>query len=471
LKAREAERAALEDLEALEARLAGVADALDRIQRGQGASESETARLIDRRAVLLQGGEHRERLLGQLRQRLSALEGEEAERQALWETLAKEREGVQKRRDEARRGREEAAEILGGIVERRRMIELRLRAIRKELADLEEQPADPLELVELRDIETRARATLDAVRIHIEALRVRQIRLREVAGEAGRELEAARAREAHLRATLDEAKQNLANLAVEETEIRLRLERVCEDLARFSDATERQAMAADRPELSGGVDPTRRADELALELEKMGPINPLAAEEYSNLDERHTHISDQLGDLEASRDEVRKVVAALDQEIEGLFMVAFAEVGKNYQEFFSILFPGGSGALELTDPSKPLETGLEIKAQPMGKKVSRLSLLSGGERSLAALAFLFAVFKARPSPFYILDEVEAALDDANLRRFLRLVDEFRGSAQLLIVTHQQQTMESADVLYGVTMEPGGSSQALTKRMDEVKLEV
>ncbi len=118
----------------------------------------------------------------------------------------------------------------------------------------------------------------------------------------------------------------------------------------------------------------------------------------------------------------------------------------------------------LTEPDDLLTTGVDIEAQPLGKKVGRLSLLSGGERSLAALAFLFAVFKARPSPFYILDEVEAALDDANLRRFLRLVDEFRRTAQLVIVTHQQQTMEAADILYGVTMEPGGSSQVIAKRM-------
>ena len=116
------------------------------------------------------------------------------------------------------------------------------------------------------------------------------------------------------------------------------------------------------------------------------------------------------------------------------------------------------------EPDRPGTSGVDIKAQPLGKKVSRLQLLSGGERSLAALAFLFAVFKARPSPFYILDEVEAALDDANLRRFLKLIDAFRGSAQLMVITHQQQTMESADVLYGVTMEPGGSSKVIAKRM-------
>jgi chromosome segregation protein len=359
--------------------------------------------------------------------------------------------------------------VLGGIIERRRMLDQRHATIRNELNDLTERPADPAELTELRDIEATARATLDVVKSHIDTLRERQIHLREVAGEAGSRLAEARAREAALRSALETARDRLSKLAVEETEIRLRHERVAENLRRDADADEEQALRAEAPPLEAGVDPVRRSNELAIEIQKMGPINPLAAEEYRELDERHTHISDQLGDLDASRSELRKIITALDAEIEGLFVAAFEEVGKNYEQFFSVLFPGGRGRLTLADPSKPLDTGLEIQAQPMGKKVSKLSLLSGGERSLAALAFLFAVFKARPSPFYIMDEVEAALDDANLRRFLRLVDEFRGNAQLLIITHQQQTMQTADILYGVTMEPGGSTKALAKRMEDLSV--
>jgi chromosome segregation protein len=145
-------------------------------------------------------------------------------------------------------------------------------------------------------------------------------------------------------------------------------------------------------------------------------------------------------------------------------------VAQAYQRYFAILFPGGRGRIRLTDPDDP-HSGLLIEAQPLGKKVSQLTLLSGGERSLAALAFLFSIFEARPSPFYVLDEVEAALDDSNLRRFLRIVDEFRQRAQLLIVTHQQQTMEAADVLYGVTMEPGGSSQVVRKDMSAVGIDL
>jgi chromosome segregation protein len=164
------------------------------------------------------------------------------------------------------------------------------------------------------------------------------------------------------------------------------------------------------------------------------------------------------------------VIKALDDEIEQRFQAAFAEVAEAYQRYFSILFPGGRGRIRLTDPEDP-HSGLVIDAQPLGKKVSQLTLLSGGERSLAALAFLFSIFEARPSPFYVLDEVEAALDDANLRRFLRIVDEFRQRAQLLIVTHQQQTMEAADVLYGVTMEPGGSSQVIRKAMTPIGIDL
>lgn len=196
----------------------------------------------------------------------------------------------------------------------------------------------------------------------------------------------------------------------------------------------------------------------------MGPVNPLAAEEYRELNERYEFLQAQLDDLEESRGELKKVIRALDERIQELFNVAYDEVASYYEQYFSILFPGGRGKISLTDPNNPLSTGVDIKAQPLGKKVSRLQLLSGGERSLAALAFLFAVFKARPSPFYLMDEVEAALDDANLRRFLNLVEDFRGSAQLIIITHQQQTMEAADILYGVTMEPGGSSKVIAKRM-------
>jgi chromosome segregation protein len=158
------------------------------------------------------------------------------------------------------------------------------------------------------------------------------------------------------------------------------------------------------------------------------------------------------------------VIRAVDTEIVNVFVAAFADVSQNFTNLFETLFPGGQGRLKLTDPENPLETGIEVEARPSGKNVRKLSLLSGGERSLTALAYLFAVFRSRPSPFYLMDEVEAALDDVNLLRFLDLVEEFRREAQLLIVSHQKRTMEVADTLYGVTMQPGGSSRCVSERV-------
>ena len=198
----------------------------------------------------------------------------------------------------------------------------------------------------------------------------------------------------------------------------------------------------------------------------MGPINPLALEEHDALLERHEFLQAQLEDVKASRRELNRVIKAVDQEIVSVFGQAFADVQQNFTDLFTTLFPGGSGKLQLTDPDDLLNTGIEMEARPSGKNVRRLSLLSGGERSLTALAFLFAVFRARPSPFYLMDEVEAALDDVNLHRFLDLVHEFRDEAQLLVVSHQKRTMEAADCLYGVSMPPGGSSRVVSQRVND-----
>ena len=168
--------------------------------------------------------------------------------------------------------------------------------------------------------------------------------------------------------------------------------------------------------------------------------------------------------MKSSRRDLTKVIRAVDSEIVNVFAAAFADVSQNFSALFETLFPGGTGSLKLTDPENLLDTGIEVEARPSGKNVRKLSLLSGGERSLTALAYLFAVFRARPSPFYVMDEVEAALDDVNLHRFLDLVHEFREEAQLIIVSHQKRTMEAADCLYGVTMQSGGSSRVLSERV-------
>jgi chromosome segregation protein len=230
------------------------------------------------------------------------------------------------------------------------------------------------------------------------------------------------------------------------------------------------AVAAPAPELPEQVGLAQHVRDLDRELRMLGPINPLALSEYEALLERHEFLTNQLDDVKHSRRELNRVIQAVNAEIVASFDAAFTDVARYFEELFALLFPGGSGRLYLSDPDDPLNTGVEVEARPSGKTPRRLSLLSGGERSLAALAFLFAVFRARPSPFYLLDEVEAALDDVNLHRFLDLLHEFRAEAQLLVVSHQKRTMESADVLYGVTMPPGGSSRVVSQRMRDLALE-
>ena len=461
---REEERRALEALESIEARISGGTDALDRLERSRSATDAEIVRLDDRRTSLIESEAEREAQIGQLRGRLAALEGEEAQGQRAWDELAARRQMVAGMKEDARRIQQEAAAANGAVVERRRLLERRLREVRGELQDQSARPVDPTLVARLADVEDASRRTLGLVRSHIEVLRGRQRDLRREAGDAGARLSEARVRFEELRSLMERTKDRLSALVLEGTELRMREDAVTEGLRRDADATEAEALAADAPEIDANLEPREVLEILQAELRRMGPINPLAADEYRQLSERHDFLEAQLDDLEQSRAELRKVVRVLDDEIVQAFTTAFEEVSGHFAEQFAVLFPGGKGRLRLTDPEHPLTTGVDLEAQPLGKRVSRLSLLSGGEKSLAALAFLFAVFKARPSPFYVLDEVEAALDDANLRRFLRLVDQFRGSAQLVIVTHQQRTMEAADVLYGVTMEPGASSQVVAKRM-------
>ncbi len=263
---------------------------------------------------------------------------------------------------------------------------------------------------------------------------------------------------------LDDARERARRAEVEDAEVRMRLESTVETLRRDQEVEPEVALAAPAPELPDGVAAGQRARTLDDELRKMGPINPLALEEFNELQERHEFLESQLDDVRATRRELSQVIHAVDQEIQNVFAAAFADVSGNFTELFTTLFPGGSGRLVLTNPDDLLNTGIEVEAKPSGKNVKKLSLLSGGERSLTALAYLFAVFRSRPSPFYVMDEVEAALDDVNLHRFLGLIDEFRKDAQLLIVSHQKRTMDAGDCLLGVSMHPGGSSKVVTERV-------
>jgi chromosome segregation protein len=198
--------------------------------------------------------------------------------------------------------------------------------------------------------------------------------------------------------------------------------------------------------------------------QQLGKVNPLALEEFAALEERHTFLSEQLEDLKKTRADLLLVVKEVDERVEQVFGEAFRDTAREFEGVFARLFPGGDGRLILTDPENMLTTGVDVEARPPGKKVKRLSLLSGGERSLTAVAMLVSIFKARPSPFYVMDEVEAALDDTNLQRLIRIMQELQESSQLIVITHQKRTMEVADALYGVSMQGDGVSKVISQRL-------
>ncbi|WP_413752633.1 chromosome segregation protein SMC [Streptomyces sp. R-74717] len=198
--------------------------------------------------------------------------------------------------------------------------------------------------------------------------------------------------------------------------------------------------------------------------QQLGKVNPLALEEFSALEERHKFLSEQLEDLKKTRADLIQVIKEVDERVEQVFTEAYRDTAREFEGVFSRLFPGGEGRLILTDPDNMLATGVDVEARPPGKKVKRLSLLSGGERSLTAVALLVSIFKARPSPFYVMDEVEAALDDTNLQRLIRIMEELQESSQLIVITHQKRTMEVADALYGVSMQGDGVSKVISQRL-------
>ncbi|MGY0058084.1 AAA family ATPase [Streptomyces sp. LZ34] len=198
--------------------------------------------------------------------------------------------------------------------------------------------------------------------------------------------------------------------------------------------------------------------------QQLGKVNPLALEEFAALEERHQFLSEQLEDLKKTRADLLQVVKEVDERVEQVFTEAYRDTARQFEGVFSRLFPGGEGRLVLTDPENMLTTGVDVEARPPGKKVKRLSLLSGGERSLTAVALLVSIFKARPSPFYVMDEVEAALDDTNLQRLIRIMEELQESSQLIVITHQKRTMEVADALYGVSMQGDGVSKVISQRL-------
>jgi chromosome segregation protein len=470
--ARHHERELAKRLEANDARFATATDALGRVQAQRRESQAELE-LVERATADLQERVDREQgRITELELLLPALEADEAA-----EAQAARHRGEVRAQLEGRTallsGRRKDLEVRNaGLLERQQFIEQRLEETERRLAAdkvaREEAAARRVQIELALAAIDRLAALVDARRITIEAelATLHELRRRqtdEVKGIAQR-LDTARRRRVGAENELDEVRERGRRVEIEEAEMRMRLEAAVETVRRELGAEPDDAIAAEAPPLPEGLSALTRVKDLEREIRLLGPINPLALEEFNTLQERHRFLEEQLEDVKETRRELSRVIKAVDQEIQTVFASAFADVAHHFTNLFAMLFPGGTGKLVLTDPENMLNTGIEVEAKPSGKNVKKLSLLSGGERSLTALAYLFAVFRSRPSPFYVMDEVEAALDDVNLHRFLGLVAEFRTEAQLIVVSHQKRTMEAADVLLGVTMQPGGSSKVVSERV-------
>lgn len=328
------------------------------------------------------------------------------------------------------------------------------------------------------DVADALPAVLDSVDRSVTQARV-ELHLAEQARTAlTAELTTLRAEEATVRERLSGLTESVHGLELQMHEKRLHvtslLERVSSELslgediliAEYGPDVAVPTGEDTEPEPYDRATQRRRLQDAERKLAQLGRVNPLALEEYAALEQRHAFLTEQLADLVQTRSDLQTIIAELDERMQTIFLAAFEDTQSAFGEVFPILFPGGSGSISLTDPDSPLTTGIEVAVRPVGKKIERLSLLSGGERSLAAVALLTAIFMARPSPFYILDEVEAALDDANLGRLLGVFERLRASSQLIVITHQKRTMEIADALYGVSMRQDGVSAVVGQRVRE-----
>ena len=373
--------------------------------------------------------------------------------------------------DERNRAQEHDIEV-AGLEQRENLLRTRLTEIEGRLGNDSQARRDAASRSQRieRDLQKITDAAKQVERI-VNDLNARQRNLHERRArqstemrDISRRLDEARKERSANEKSLEERRELNGRVALEQGEVRVRLEAAIDTLRRELEVEPQVAIDTAAPELPDGITPVLKIRELERELRIMGPINPLALEEFETLSQRNTFLEEQLEDVKNSRRELVKVIKQVDLEIQQMFASAYADVRDNFAKLFAMLFPGGNGRLVLTMPDDLLNTGIEVEAKPGGKNVKKLSLLSGGERALTALAFLFAVFRSRPSPFYVMDEVEAALDDVNLHRFLGLIHEFRQEAQLLIVSHQKRTMEAGDSLLGVTMQPGGSSRVVVERV-------
>lgn len=456
--------------------------------------KKETARAQDRIAGFVQeiadaetAAEDATVQLAEVAARLEAAENDELEE----EPSTDERDRLAETASATRRDEVDARLALRAAEDQHKQLLDRASSLRRS-ADTEEHRREQAKRAEAarnsraevaEEIGEQARSAVAGIQSQLTAIQAAQEAAKEQHGSwtarVG-ELSESRAEEA---AQLEEVTARLHQAELRKTELRLALEaaesRAQEELSltaeylieNYGPDQPVPDAEADDDDQTADVPYVRTEQEQRLgrarrDLKALGKVNPLALEEHAALEERHSYLQGQLSDLKESRQDLLDIIAEVDAEVHRVFSSAWEDTRVQFERVFARLFPGGEGRLELTNPEDMLNTGIEVHARPPGKRIRRLSLLSGGERSLTAVALLVAIFKARPSPFYVMDEVEAALDDTNLSRLLVIFEELRESSQLIVITHQKRTMEIADALYGVSMRQDGSTRVVSQRLDE-----
>ena len=447
----------------LDALITGAVERLAHLEREEHAAERERAVLAGR------SGEVEERLRADS-EKLAAIETQLGRAMAVEHTFDAAALAAMERRAA------ENALRLGALRERERAarstldeLESRAARVRRAMETWEASRASRSAAAERAQAVARAAATVES-RMDgwlAEARAERQTRESERAG-LEEELGAVRRTRRQTESRLGELRETAHRSDLARAERSHRISSLVERLHAEQDLSPDEAMATVGEPPSGEAleELRRRATGLERKLGLLGRVNPIAMEQYQGMVDRHAFLTEQVEDLRKSRRDLVSVVGEVDRKIVEIFAGAFADVSREFEEVFVRLFPGGEGRLSLTDPDDLLSSGVEIEARPGGKRVKRISLLSGGERALTAIALLASIFRARPSPFYLLDEVEAALDDVNLHRFLELAKEFKSASQILIVTHQKRTMEIADALYGISMGGDGVTRVISERLDE-----
>jgi chromosome segregation protein len=488
--AESAAQGSLARLHESDARLAAVAEQLGHLGQAARAAAAEADRLVAARAAAAEALARDEAEATALAERLQAASEEPDvdpipdERVSTGEAAA----AARREEVEARLALRTAEERVAAVAARAQQLERAAQSERQaRQAAAERRERRARELVVAAAVAEGARVALARVEASAVIASDRRASVERSSRERDAELQRVRSALRELSAEADLLKDSVHRDEVARAEQRMRIEQL-EDKVMGDFGVAPDDLAAeygpqqpvpptppspgDEPAEPGEPYPYVRAEQekrLKLaerDLALLGRVNPLALEEFAAMEERHVFLSEQLDDLKRSRDDLLDIITEVDARVVQVFTEAYEAVEREFEGVFSRLFPGGEGRLILTDPSDMLTTGVDVEARPPGKKVKRLSLLSGGERSLTAVAFLVALFKARPSPFYVLDEVEAALDDVNLGRLIDIIEELRDSSQLIVITHQKRTMEIADALYGVSMRGDGVTQVIGQRLRE-----